>query len=148
MDIHSLFQQDTVLFLDETVKTEVLESMADRAADLGRIVRKDAFLKAVLDRESIVSTGIGLNVAVPHAKLADIPDFFIVTAILKKGADWDAIDSEPVKAVFMIGGPLERQQNYLEILAKLTLLVKNRDRRNQLFQSQTAEEVVRIFENF
>jgi len=71
----------------------------------------------MLEREKIVSTGIGMGVAIPHAKLTSVEDFFIAIGILSKGVQWNALDGGPVRLIFMIGGPDDKQTAYLQILS-------------------------------
>jgi nitrogen PTS system EIIA component len=87
-------------------------------------------------------------VAIPHAKLDSIDDFFLLIGILKKPIDWDAIDSIPVKVVILIGGPSNRQTEYLQILSRLMLLIKNKSRRDKLFIANSAEDVLSKFRKF
>ena len=62
-------------------------------------------------------TGIGIGVAIPHAKLEGYSDFFIAIGVQKKkGIDWNALDGSDVKLIFMIGGPENKQTEYLKIL--------------------------------
>ncbi len=48
----------------------------------------------------------------------------------------------------MIVGPESEQKQYLELLAKLILLVKNQARRDCMFKAQTKEDILKIFERF
>ena len=70
-------------------------------------------------REKIVSTGIGMGVAIPHAKLPSFDRFFLAVGLqkVKDGIDWDALDGAPVRLIFMIGGPANQQTDYLKILS-------------------------------
>ena len=74
----------------------------------------------------------------------------MVVGINKEGIDWDAIDRNPVGIVFLIGGPEKEdsQKEYLQIVSKLMLLIKNKERRVMLLNSETAQEVADIFEKF
>lgn len=146
MRILDYLTESSVLFLDDTSKHDILTTMAANAADLGYIVDKQTFAKAILERETIMSTGIGLQVAIPHAKLSTIKDFFVVVAILKHDAEWDALDKMPVRLVFMIGGPDDNQTDYLKILSKITLVIKNPARRKALMAAKDAQAVLAAFD--
>lgn len=145
MQILDYLNEPSVLFLHNTDKNEVLGAMVAKAAVLGLIPDEESFKQAIFERESIMSTGIGLQVAIPHAKLPGIPDFFVIAAILGKDADWDAIDKKPVRLVFMIGGPADNQGDYLKILSKITLIIKNPARRKALMAAKNAKAVLDAF---
>ena len=147
VDITSYLEPDLVLFLEVETQEEVLSRLVDLLASRGKLDNKEAFLKAVLAREALVSTGIGMGVAIPHAKLAIYDDFFIAIGILKRGVEWDALDAAPVRIVFMIGGPDDKQTEYLQILSRLTCALKDEQRRKKLLQLSHGEEIVGLFES-
>ncbi len=148
MKLGEIIVEENVIFLDTLEMKDTIKLLIDKAYEKGKIADKKNFEKAVLEREEIVSTGIGFGVAIPHAKLNNIKEFFIIVGITKKGLDWDAIDRKPVRAVFLIGGPEGEQKEYLKIISKLILLIKNGDRREKLFQATNEKEIIEIFQNF
>ena len=133
-----------IFFINTKDKTETLEFMINNLRDLKEIKNFDEFKKAVFKRESIISTGIGKNVAIPHVKIKSIDSFFISIAIHKTGVEWNSLDGQPVHFIFLIGGP-ENHTLYLRILAKLTLIIKNDEIRNKLKLANSEEEVLKIF---
>lgn len=146
--ISKYLDPDLVAFLDETSRNDVLMKMVDLIEASNRLIDKQSFLGAIMDREKIVSTGIGMGVSIPHAKLPTYDDFFIVIGVLSKGIDWNAIDGAPVRLVFMIGGPDDQQTEYLQILSALTQALKNEDRRKKILAQQTAEGIIELFKGF
>jgi PTS system nitrogen regulatory IIA component len=146
--LSKLITEDNIVFLNTKEMKETVTELSSRAFEMKKINEKSDFLDAILERESLVSTGIGLGIAIPHVKLSGIDDFFIVVGINNDGIDWDAIDRMPVSAVFLIGGPDNNQKKYLQIIAKLMLLVKNSDRREKLLAAKEAIDVVKLFEKF
>ena len=148
--LSDLIKKENVVFLDTPDMTDTIDILVENAVKNKKITDKENFKNAVLEREELVSTGIGLGVALPHTKSKDIEEFFMVVGINKEGIDWDAIDRNPVGIVFLIGGPEKEdsQKEYLQIVSKLMLLIKNKERRVMLLNSETAQEVADIFEKF
>lgn len=135
-----------ICFLKAKSRDEAIEIMIN---NLDNLTEKDLFHKAILEREKIVSTGIGMGVAIPHAKLPSIKSFFINIAVQKdKGIDWDAIDKAPVRLIFMIGGPEDRQDEYLQILSHLTVIIKDENLRKKLINSDSPSEVINLLSSF
>jgi nitrogen PTS system EIIA component len=130
-----------ILFLDTSNKEEVLKKLIDVAATTKELPAKERFYQAVLDREKLVSTAIGMGVAVPHAKLPVYSDFFISVGILSKGVEWQAPDDSLVRLVFLIGGPENRQTEYLKILSSLTIALRKEQLRKQLLSADSAQKV-------
>ncbi len=148
MKISSLFQKERVVFCDETKREDVIDHLIQVADQKGLLGDAEGFKRDIFERESVISTGIGLGIAIPHAKINTIPEFFIVVGILKTPVEWDALDKEKVQTVFLIGGPDQQQKKYLEILSKIMLLIKNESRRQSLLTAKTSQEVVDLFKEF
>lgn len=148
MKLGDIICKDSVCFLKTDNVESTIKELVGKAWEKKWIKNRESFEKAVLEREKLVSTGIGFGISMPHAKLSDIDDFFIVVGINKDGLDWDAIDRKPVRVVFLIGGPEEQQTKYLKIISKLILLIKKAERREELFNAGTENEVIDIFDRF
>lgn len=131
-----------VLFLDADSKEDVLKKLVDLVVQQKDLPAGDRFYQAILDREELVSTAIGMGVAIPHAKLPVFTDFFVGIAILQKGIDWNAIDDSLVRLVFLIGGPENRQTDYLKILSSLTVAMRDEHLRRRLTTATSAQTVV------
>lgn len=135
-----------VLFLNAKTRDEVLKELVDLLDQEGKLKNRQEFYNAILEREKVVSTGIGLGIAIPHAKLEGYDDFFIAIAVQEKeGVEWKALDGAPVRLIFMIGGPDNKQTEYLKILSHLTIAIKNEERRKKLLKALDPTEVVCLF---
>lgn len=137
-----------ILFIKDETRDSTIDSLIDLLEKEGKLVEKKAFREAIFYREGLVSTGIGMGIAIPHAKMACIDEFFIAIGISQnKGIDWNALDSAPVRIVFMIGGPDHKQTEYLQILSMLTSAIKEVDLRKKILKATTAAEVYELFSN-
>jgi nitrogen PTS system EIIA component len=144
-DLAHYLDRRAILFLNSTERDRALSELVDVLDRLEKLRDRDAFLAAVLAREKIVSTGIGMGVAIPHAKLPGYERFFIAIGIQKQGIPWDALDGAPVRMVFLVGGPDDKQTEYLQLLSRITVAIKDRERRKALLQAQTVEEILALF---
>ena len=133
---------ELIAFINVKTRDEALNALVSLAEEKQKISDRNGFYEAIIDREKIVSTGIGMAVAIPHAKLATYEDFFISIAILAQGVDWNTIDGSPVRIVFMIGGPDDKQTEYLQILSGITSAVKEEERRKKIINASTPQEVM------
>lgn len=135
-----------IAFLEVEDRDAAIQALIDRLDRIGKVPDPGAFRKAVLEREKVVSTGIGMGIALPHAKFKGFPEFFIAIGILpKKGVDWNALDQAPVQLIFLIGGPDDKQAQYLQILSQLTSTIRDQAFRRKLLQAGTIEEVLALF---
>lgn len=137
-----------VLFLHVDTRDEALQAMTDVLYQTGKLEDPVAFYNAIIDREKIVSTGIGMGVAIPHAKLHGYDEFFVAIGVLQKGIDWNALDGAPVRLIFMIGGPDDKQTEYLQILSKLTQAIKDESTRKKMLTLNSANAIIDLFRAF
>lgn len=143
--ISKYLNENLILLLDVDNRDAALEKLVDCIHKEGKLEDKDSFFNAIIERERIVSTGIGMGVAIPHAKLPGYDEFFIAIGILQKGVDWQAIDRSPVRMIFMIGGPDDKQTEYLQILSALTLAIKNEELRKKLLTLNSPKAILHLF---
>ncbi len=146
--ISKYLDQRVIFFINAEKRDEALHTLVEGLYRHGYIKDQDLFYNSILEREKIVSTGIGMGVAIPHAKLRGYNDFFIAIGILQKGVDWSAFDGSPVRILFMIGGPDDKQTEYLQILSGLTMAIKDEDKRRKMLTLNSPEAIMTLFKGF
>jgi mannitol/fructose-specific phosphotransferase system IIA component (Ntr-type) len=100
-------------------------------------------LSAIEERESVLSTGIGFGVAIPHAKCAAVRELIMVGGVSAEPVPFDSIDGEPVRLVFMIVGPESSAGLHVKLLSRIARLVRRDGIRRQLVESRTPDEFYR-----
>ncbi len=146
MKISDYLDSRLVSFLDVDTRDEAIDVLINLLDAKGHLPDKAAFRNAIFQREQLVSTGIGMGVAIPHAKLKEFSDFSIAIGIQqKKGIDWNALDLAPVRLIFLIAGPDHKQTEYLQILSLLTSSIRSMDLRKKLLNARDSEEVLQVF---
>lgn len=144
--ISDYLEKGLILFLDTSSRDEAIDALIEQLFLEGKLPHKEAFRQAIYQREQLVSTAIGMGVAIPHAKLKGFPDFFVAVGIQKRRGidDWQALDKASVRLIFLIGGPDDQQTRYLQILSQLTSRVRDPEVRKKLLQTSTPEEVISL----
>ena len=99
----------------------------------------DDVLEAVLERESVQSTGIGFGVAIPHGRCAAVRELTMVAGVSPSPVPFDAIDGEPVRLFFLIVGPESSAGLHVKILSRIARLVRRDTVRQQLLEATTAD---------
>jgi nitrogen PTS system EIIA component len=146
MRITDFLDSRLIAFLSAETRDAALSELVALLGKERRLPDERAFHRAVIDREELVSTGIGMGVAIPHAKLRSLKDFSIAIGIQQKqGIDWQARDNAPVRLIFLIAGPDNRQNEYLQILSLLTHVIRHADFRKRLLNASTPLEVFELF---
>jgi len=104
----------------------------------------DAFLRSILERESIMSTGIGNHVAIPHTRSESVKRLAVAVYLLKNEIDYDSIDDEPVKVVFMIAVPEDMKKKYMILLATISNFLSNEENHSKLLNAKSEDEVYNL----
>jgi len=130
--------------LESRTKEEVLEELTDLLEKTGEVSNREDFLKTIREREELGSTGIGYNIAIPHARSSGIKSLVGAFGISKKGIDFDALDKEPVYLFFMLGAPQNASGDYLKALATISRFLRRKRARQSLREAKTAEEIEEI----
>ena len=76
----------------------------------------EAYKKGVFAREEESTTGIGEGIAIPHAKTAAVKAPGLAAMVVKDGVDYDSLDGEPAKLIFLIAAPDTEDNVHLEVL--------------------------------
>lgn len=146
MDIRGMIAPDRILMrLNGNSKRDVLVELADAAATSGNVSDVAALRNAILEREAIMSTGIGLSIAIPHAKIREVSQFVLALGRKPEGIDYDSLDGVPVKIIIMIAAPEGEQNKYLRVLAKVTQVLRDDAARAKILAAETPEEIIRLF---
>ncbi len=132
--------------LESKSKDEVLEELTDLLEKAGKLTDRKEFLRVIREREELGSTGIGYNIAIPHARSTGIKDLTGAFGISKEGIDFDALDKEPVYLFFMLAAPKNASGDYLKALATISRLLRNRKSREALMKASAVQEIVKIIE--
>lgn len=121
-------------------KDEVLKLMVSNMyKHSNSVIDEEVFYKEVLEREKIGTTGIGMGVAIPHARTEAIKDIVVSVGLLKEAVDFNSLDEEKVKIIILVGAPKNESKKYLELLSLLSKTFRNKKIRESILESRTTE---------
>jgi len=101
--------------------------------------------KSVLERENVMSTGVGKGIAIPHAKVPEIDSHLCVFARLKHPIDFGSVDDQPVSLVFLLVGGHQKAGIHIKLLSKISRLLNHDNFRNQLMKISDEQAVLDLF---
>ena len=110
------------LGVEADTKEELLERLLDPLVALGRVDDRETVLRSLVERERVMSTGIGRGVAIPHAQSAGARTLTVSIARPLRPLDFGSVDHEPVTLVFLVTGPEERG-GFIRVLARISRLL-------------------------
>jgi PTS system nitrogen regulatory IIA component len=127
--------------LRATGKGELLKEMSTLLAERSG-VPVDEVLEAVEEREAVLSTGIGLGVAVPHGKSSAAARLEMVCGVSAAAIDFDALDGEACRLFFMLVGPEAAAGEHVKALSRIARVVRRDEIRQRLIAATTAEAFI------
>ena len=150
MKISDYLKEDMIcLNLKVTGKEEAIRELGNFIRKAKEITNYEMFLKDVLEREKLTTTGIGDGVAIPHARTDAVTGFVIAFGKSEKGVEFDSLDGKRARLLFLMGTPKTAGlDEYLVLLAHLTRLLKQQSFREALLKAQSPAEIIEIFKNF
>jgi mannitol/fructose-specific phosphotransferase system IIA component (Ntr-type) len=125
-------------------KYDALEKLISVVAESPAITDREAFRRAVVDRESVMSTGIGGGIAIPHVRIPEVKFAVVGVAVAPEGLDFASLDNSPVHILVLFATPAGADKEYLSLLARVMLALKNQDLFDRLRGCHTPEEVFEV----
>ena len=113
----------------------------------GPALRK-TMTKAVLARETSMSTAVGSGIAVPHARLEKLSRIYLVLGRSKVGLDFKAPDGQKVRIVVLIVTPASRVNAYLQLLASVLWTFSDDAVRRQALEAPSGREALAALARF
>ena len=122
----------------------VIKRLVELVCERGFVTKKDKLLKALTDRESEGSTGVGGGIAIPHCMTVAVKKPLLFGMTLEKPVDFDSYDGKPVDMVFMIASPDNGDKSGMEIMSSLSLLLTDDGFVDNLRKASSGEEFLEI----
>ena len=145
--INQLLSRERIrIGLPGTSKEDVIDALVDLLADHESIGSLDAVRQAIFERETVMSTGVGKGLGLPHAKTAAAMETVAAFAVTQEPVDFGAIDDEPVRLVLLLVGPEGDKSQHIKILGRISRLASRDAIRNALLGASSPEEVMKVLE--
>ena len=128
-------------------KSEALDQAVELMVKSGKINNKEAYRKQVYAREEESTTGVGEGIAIPHGKCSAVNAPGLSAMVIKDGVDFDSLDGEPVKILFMIAAPDTKDNVHLDVLSKLSVLLMNDEFVAKLYDAKDVDEFLSIIDS-
>jgi len=145
IDFAKMIDESRIVDLKATSKEEALRELVDVLAQSPHVTDKEELLNAIFEREKVISTGVGIEVALPHVKIPSVKDFVIAVGRSHKGIDFDSLDEKPVYIIVMIGANDKQAGDFLKVLAQLVLKLKNRNFRKAVMFAKNPKRIKELF---
>lgn len=146
MNLFTLLDENNVIAtLEAENKEQVINTLVDTLkSKVSRSVLED-IREGVFERESVMSTGVGKGLAIPHCKTRSVEDNYAAFARLKKPLDFDSIDGQPVSIIFLLVGPDSRHSHHIKLLSRISRLMNSASFRDKILEADSQEAILDAF---
>ena len=145
MTLLDLISEKSILIgLRGTTKREIIEELVGAIEAGSQIADRGRVLESVLQREGIMSTGIGHGIAIPHGKSDAVKKLSGVLGVKREGVDFESLDGQSAHIFFLLVSPVDVSGPHIKALARISRLLKGEEFRKSLIQARTPQEVLAI----
>ncbi|MCZ7593402.1 MAG: PTS sugar transporter subunit IIA [Kiritimatiellae bacterium] len=139
-----LSKETIILNLAATSKEALIEELVDVLVQTGRVKDRKVALKAVLERERKMSTGLQNGIAIPHGKTDTVESLVAALGIKREGIDFESLDGQPCQIFLMTLSPASRTGPHIQFLADISRTLHDAAIRQQVLDATSEETVVDI----
>ncbi len=144
MKILDVLQKDTIISnLQSQDKKGILEELVNPVARLTGVSHED-FMRVLLERERLGSTGIGNGIGIPHGKLKELQSLVLGFGLSRKGVDFESMDGLPTHIFFLLVTPENSTGLHLKLLARISRILKHEPFKTRLLNAADSDEIYSI----
>ena len=136
-------RESIVMDLDDIDKKEALKILAGAAVSIYPKINETELSNEIWKREAMISTAIGNEIAIPHARL-EVTEPLMIFGKSRTGIDFNAPDKVPVKLIFLVVTPVSTPIMQLRILAKIARSMESSIFKQKLLEAKTANDVLKV----
>jgi len=146
MNICSILNNRVITDFSSSSKEGIINEMIDLLKSDENIIDLEKIRVVVLEREKIMSTGIGNGFALPHGKTDGVKEIVAVFGKLKDPIEFESIDGKPVSLIFLMVGREDAVSDHIKMLSKISRIISKDEVHDKLLNAETAGEILKIFE--
>ena len=146
MKVSELLKTEFVIpNLKGETKEDVINELVDLFKNDSRVEDIEKVRSAVLDREKVMSTGVGKGFAIPHGKTNSVKEIIGAFGRIPDGIDYESLDGNPVQLIFLLIGKDNLISTHIKLLSRISRLMNKDDFRHRLAEANSADEIVKLF---
>lgn len=145
VQVENIISPDRIIFLNFATKRDALLALADNLANAPQVKNRQELASEILKREELMSTAIGRGIAIPHVRLSSVTDLVVSVGISQCDIiDFQTLDDQPVRLLFMIAAAYNQHAYYLQTLSYFSSKLKNKDLRTALLAVKTPQDAYNL----
>jgi len=131
--------------LHATTKLGVIEELVQVLDDAGKVANPKQAIKAVLEREKKMSTGMRDGIAIPHAKSDEVESLVAAVGLCPEGIDFEALDKKPSRIFVLTLSPANRAGPHIQFLGDVNRILIHEEERANILAAASDEALHEIF---
>ncbi|MBN1125015.1 MAG: PTS sugar transporter subunit IIA [Sedimentisphaerales bacterium] len=144
-NLSQILSSERIVVLEARHKRQALEALIESLSGAEEVKDREELSKGIFYREELMSTGIGMGIAVPHVRLASIDRPVMCVGICRSPIlDYGSLDNKPVSLIFMIAAGKNQHAEYLRLLSSISAKVKQSEVRDAILTAPDVETAYRI----
>ncbi len=149
MEIKEALGEKLVCVLKSDTKKESIMELISLMKDEGRIQDPGALEKNIFHREKLMSTGIGLGIAVPHTRMDGVSSPVMAVGVCRGGIkDYESIDGEDVRVLVLIVCGSKQHKEYISLLSAVVNKLKDKSKMETLLSAEDGAGIFKVLKSF
>ena len=139
-----LTKETIILHLKSTNKDAVIEELIDVLVASGRVKDRKAALKAVVEREKKMSTGLQSGIAIPHGKTDTVETLVAALGLKPEGLPFDSLDGQDANIIVLTVSPASRTGPHIQFLADISRTLHDAETRAKVLNADSEADVLEL----
>ena len=139
-----LTKETIILHLKSTNKDAVIEELIDVLVASGRVKDRKAALKAVVEREKKMSTGLQSGIAIPHGKTDTVETLVAALGLKPEGLPFDSLDGQDANIIVLTVSPASRTGPHIQFLADISRTLHDAETRAKVLNAESEDDVLEL----
>jgi PTS system fructose-specific IIC component len=146
MKVTDILKTDFIISeLKGNEKTVIINELINLFENDSRVNDIEKVRSAVLEREKIMSTGVGKGFAIPHGKTDAINEIIAAFGKTVTSIEYQALDNKPVNLVFLLVGKDDLVSTHIKLLSRISRMMNKDEFRDKLTKAGSSEEIFDLF---
>ena len=140
----NIHKKAMLLEMTSSSKSEALVELVELLCSAYKLKEREIILEALIAREEKQSTGIGMGLAVPHAKTPVVDRLYVAFGRSADGIEFDSVDGPKARIFFILVSPRDVSGPHIKALAGISRLIKQEDFRNSLLACPDTDSFISL----
>jgi fructose-specific phosphotransferase system IIA component len=146
MKLSEILSPDKIIAnLNVDDKTSSITTLLELFNDDPRIIDLERVKNSVLEREKIMSTGVGHGFAIPHGKTNAVNEIIAAFAKTEAPLEFESLDGQPVRLIFLLVGKENSVGPHIKLLSRISRMMNKEEFRNKLLKADSTDEIYNLF---